>query len=157
MNDHDDIRKLLPLAVSGDLPPADVKRVREHLAACEQCRATSEDFAALGSALRSLPTPQPRAELLVRVRAAAESRLVNQKARTRDTAILAPLVVAGWILAIATWPIVSSLGKWLLAGVHVPGGGWGIALATYSIFGFLLSFVAAIAVGRRASAMGRIR
>jgi len=157
MNEQEDIRKLLPLAVSGDLPSADVKRVREHLVACAQCRAIREDFAALGQVLRSLPTPQPRAELLAQVRAAAESRLVNQETRTRDTAILAPLVVAGWILAIATWPVASSLGKWALAGVHVPGGGWGVVLATYSILGFLLSCVAAIAVGRRASAIGRIR
>jgi predicted anti-sigma-YlaC factor YlaD len=154
---HEDIRKLLPLAVSADLSAADVKQVREHLASCAQCRATSEDFAALGQALRSLPTPQPRPELLARVRAAAESRMVNQETRTRDIAILALLVVAAWISAIASWPVVSDLGKWILAGVHVPGGRWGVVLTTYSIFGFLLSCVAAIAVGRRARAIGRIR
>jgi predicted anti-sigma-YlaC factor YlaD len=157
MNDHDDIRKLLPLAVSGDLPPADAKRVREHLATCGQCRAAGEDFAALGNVLRRLPTPQPRAELLVRVRAAAESRLEDQKSHTRDTAILAALVVAGWFVAIATWPIVRDLGKWMIVRAPVPGSGWGIALATYSIFGFVLSCVAAVAVGKRARATGRIR
>jgi predicted anti-sigma-YlaC factor YlaD len=154
---HDDIRKLLPLAVTGDVAPEDVRRVREHLRCCERCRQVSEDFAALGSALRGLPTPQPRAELVARVRDLAESRLARKQARSRDAAVLAPLVAASWIVALATWPVTRAAGKWIFTGWHMPGGSFGTALVAYSILGFLLACGAAIAVGRHASAIGRIR
>jgi hypothetical protein len=157
VNEHEDIRKLLPLAAAGTISPADVRRVGEHLAHCEPCRWISEDFAALESALRGLPTPQPRAELIARVRDLAESRLADRKAWSRDTAILAPLVAGSWIVALVTWPVAQAAGRWVLTAWYVQGDGLGTALAVYSILGFLLACAAAIAVGRRAGAIGRVR
>jgi len=157
VNEHEDIRKLLPLAAAGTISPADVRRVGEHLAHCEPCRLISEEFAALGSALRGLPTPQPPAELVARVRNLAESRLADRKARSREGAILAPLVAASWIVALVTWPVAQAAGRWVLTAWYVKGGGIGTALAFYSILGFLLACAAAIAVGRHAGAIGRVR
>ncbi len=156
MNEHENIRNLLPLAAAGTISPADSRRVDEHLAHCEPCRWISEDFAALGSALRSLPTPQPRAELVARVRNVAESRLAGRKARNREAAILAPLVAASWTVALLTWPAAQAAGRWVLRAWYVRGDGIGTALAVYSILGFLLACAAAIAVGRRAGAIGRL-
>lgn len=157
MNDHADIRKLLPQAAAGTISAADERRVSEHLAHCEACRLISKDFAALGNALRRLPTPQPRAELVVRLRNLAESRLADRNARSKETAILAPLVAASWIAALLTWPAAQVAGKWALAVCQAQRDGMGTALAIYSILGFLLASAAVIAVGRRAGAIGRMR
>jgi len=155
MSEHDRIVRLLPLAATGDITPEEIRRVREHLASCAECRRVSEDYAFLGSTLRGLPTPQPGAELLARVRAMAAPRLARKQARSRDAMVLAPLVAAGWIVALATWPWVRAAGTMVLTGWHLPSGSLAHALAVYSVLGFLLASVAAIAVGRRASAMGR--
>jgi anti-sigma factor RsiW len=140
MSEHERIRELLPLAASGDISPEEMRQVREHLSRCDTCARVSEDFVALGSALRGLPTPMPRAELVTRVRELAELRLERKRAWSRDAVVLAPLVAAG---------------VWIFAGWHVPGGGFGTALAFYSILGFLLACVSAFAVGRRARTIGR--
>jgi anti-sigma factor RsiW len=155
MSEHERIRELLPLAASGDISPEEMRQVREHLSRCDTCARVSEDFVALGSALRGLPTPMPRAELVTRVRELAELRLERKRAWSRDAVVLAPLVAAGWIMALATWPLVRTAGVWIFAGWHVPGGGFGTALAFYSILGFLLACVSAFAVGRRARTIGR--
>ncbi len=157
MNGHECVRKLLPLVAAGTISPMDLRKVHEHLAQCELCRSISEDFAALGSALRGLPTPQPRVELLAHVRNLAESRLADRTAQSREAAVLAPLVAASWIVALLTWPVVQAAGRWVLAAWYVQGDGIGSALVAYSIVGFLLACTAAIAVGRRAGAIGRAR
>ncbi len=157
MSEHEDIRKLLPLAGAGAVSPADSRRLREHLAHCEPCRQVSEDFAALGNALRSLPTPQPRAELVALVRHMAESRLAERTERSREAAILAPLVAASWIVALLTWPVAQAAGRWVLAAWDAQSQGVGTVLAGYSILGFLLACAAAIAVVRRAGLIGRVR
>jgi anti-sigma factor RsiW len=155
MSEHDSIRKLLPLAASGDLAPEDLRLVRDHLMGCESCSRVSEELVAIGGALRGLPTPQPRAELVARVRDLAERRLRRKRAWSREAAILAPLVAGSWIMAAATWPLTKAASLWLLTGWQVPVGGIWSALANYSIIGFLLACVSAFAVGRRARTIGR--
>lgn len=157
MSEHESIRGLLPLAASGDISPEDMRRVREHLARCETCRRASEDFVALGSALRGLPTPQPRPELVARVCDLVEFRLARRRAGSREGVALAPLVAAGWVMALATWPLLRAAAKLILTGWYVPDGGFVTALAAYSIPGFLLAWVSAFAVGRLARASGRAR
>jgi len=155
MSEHERIRELLPLAASGDISPEEMRQVREHISRCDTCAHLSEDFVALGSALRGLPTPLPRAELVTRVRELAELRLGRKRAWSRDAFVLAPLVAAAWIMALATWPLVRTAGVWVFTGWHVPGGGFGTALAFYSTLGFFLACVSAFAVGRRARMIGR--
>jgi hypothetical protein len=157
VSEHDHIVKLLPLAATGDLAVGEIRRVREHVAGCAECRRVSEDYDFLETTLRGLPTPQPSAELLARVRTMAASRLERKQARSRDVIVLAPLVAASWIVALATWPWVRAASMWVVTGWHLPGGGFVNALAAYSILGFLLASAAAIAVGRRARAIGRIQ
>ena len=157
MSEHEHIMKLLPLAGTGDITPDEIRRVQKHLASCEQCRKANEDYAFLGSALRGLSTPQPSAELLARVRVMAAQRLALNQVSNREAAVLAPLVVASWIVALATWPLVRVAGTWMLTEWHLPGGSVSAALAAYSILGFLLASAAAIAVIRQAGAIGRIQ
>jgi len=155
MSEHERIGELLPLAASGDLSPEDMRDVCDHLTRCETCSRLSEDFVALGGALRGLPTPQPPPELVARVCELAELRLGSKRAWSRDAVFLAPLVVASWIMALATWPLVQAAGTWALSGWHVPGGAFATSLAAYSILGFLLACISALAVVRRARAIGR--
>ncbi len=155
MSEHDQIMKLLPLVGTGDIAPDELRRVQKHLAGCEQCRQANEDYACLGSALRGLPTPQPSAELLARVRGMAAQKLAQNQVSNREAAVLGPLVVASWIAALATWPLLRAVGTWVLTGWRLPGGSVTAALVTYSTLGFLLACAAAIAVIRRAGTIGR--
>lgn len=155
MSEHERIRILLPLAASGDLSPRDMKRVDEHVARCASCRRTCEELAALGGALRALPTPQPPAEIVARVCRLGETRLGLRRAPQNGTAFLASLVAASWIAALATWPLVRSEFHWLSEDWHMPGGGLGGTLAAYSILGFVLACASAIAVGMHAREIGR--
>ncbi len=157
MNEHESIRKLLPLAVSGDLSPEEMRRVREHLDSCPTCRRVNEEFSGLGEALRDLPTPQLRAEFAAQVRDLAESALARKREESKNAIHLAPLVAASWIVALATWPLARSAVHWIFTWWYVPGGGFVSALTAYSILGFVFACVSAYAVGRRAHAIGRIK
>ena len=155
MSEHERIRELLPLAASGDISPGELRAVHEHLSRCESCAGMYQDYGVLGSALRSLPTPQPREAVVARVLELAESRLGRSSANPREAFILAPLVVAGWLMAVATWPFARAATVWIFTGWRVPHGGLGTALAFYSILGCILACVSALAVGRRARIVGR--
>ena len=157
MNEHERIRILLPLAASGDLSPRDMRRVDQHVARCEACRQASDELAALGGALRALPTPQPPAELVAHVQRLAEARLASQHAPQNGAAFIAPLVVASWVAALVTWPLVRAAFQWIFAGWHVPSGGLGNTLAVYSTLGFILACASALAVGRGARQIGRTK
>jgi predicted anti-sigma-YlaC factor YlaD len=156
MNDHGRIRTALSLAASGDISPEELRRLQDHLGDCESCRKEIEDLSALAGALRSIPTPQPRPEVVARVRKLAESRL-EDKRRRGDARLLAPLVAASWVVAWVTWPAVRVSTSWAMSWLHLPEGGVRTALAVYSIVGFLVAFVSAVAVGRRAKMIGRAR
>jgi anti-sigma factor RsiW len=157
VSEHQRIRILLPLAASGDLSPRDMREVGEHVARCTACRQASDELAALGTALRALPTPQPPAELVARVCRLGETRLELQRAPRNGAVFLAPLVAASWVAALATWPLVRAVFQWLFGGWHVSGGGLGGTLAAYSILGFILACTSALAVGRGAREIGRTK
>jgi anti-sigma factor RsiW len=155
MSEHENISALLALAASGDISPEELRRVQEHLARCEACSIEAQDFALLAEGLRGIPTPQPRAELVARVRSLAEARLLRRPSSS-DSKLIALLVGASWIAALATWPVLSAGWK-VISGVSVADGGLGTALVFYSLLGFLLACVSAVAVGRHASTTGRTR
>jgi predicted anti-sigma-YlaC factor YlaD len=134
-----------------------MRRVDQHVARCEACRQASDELAALGGALRALPTPQPPAELVAHVQRLAEARLALQHAPHNGATFLAPLDVASWIAALVTWPLVRAAFQWIVTGWHVPSGGLGSTLAVYSILGFILACASALAVGRGARQIGRTK
>lgn len=157
MNEHDDIRQLIPLAAADDLSPGEMRRVREHVAACATCRRVSTDFNALARGLGHLPTPQPSSELVARVQALAAVRLERRLARGNDAAVVIPLVAASWLTALLSWPMLRAASDWVFRGWSLPGGDFGSALAAYSVFGFLLAGIAALAISRHAQGVRRIR
>ena len=52
------VKDLLPLYHDGELSPAQVRRVEQHLEECPQCAAELEDLCALQSLLKGAETPQ---------------------------------------------------------------------------------------------------
>ena len=157
MTEHDRMKDLLPLSASGDIDPADLRGLRAHIAECETCRRMSDDFDSLATGLRNLPTPQPGSEVVARLRALAESRLVrNQGWRTEGT-LIAALVACSWAIAVLTWPLMRSASGWMLNLWRLPGDGFYTVLTAYSILGLGLASVAAFAVARGAGMNGRTR
>jgi anti-sigma factor RsiW len=157
MNEHRQIRELLPLLASGDISPEDQRRVGEHLAGCDACRRLGEEYACVSVALRALSTPQPRPELVARVQALAAARLERKRRRSSETGIVALLVAGSWLVAFATWPLITDSSAWALNLWRDTGDGFVAILAFYSLAGLLLSFLAAFAVGRYAKLNGRTR
>ena len=157
MNEHDRIHLILPLAASGDVSPDELRQLREHLDGCEACRRANEEFAAIAGELRGIPTPQPSADLVARVQEMGRTRLGRRRAVLHDTAVLAPLVVASWIAALATWPLLKEAAPWMFAGWQMPSGPLGTALAVYSASGLLLASISAAAVGVYARTVRRTR
>jgi anti-sigma factor RsiW len=78
MSDHAKIRDWLALAVAGALEPEEQTEVERHLGGCEECSAEFERWRVLASGLRRLPTPQPPAALVERVRARMEEAAAAQ-------------------------------------------------------------------------------
>jgi len=157
MNEHEEIRLALSLAASDAASTEDLRRVEDHLRHCEPCRRESEDFAVLAETLRRIPTPQPRAELVDRVRQMAESRLRERPSAGSDVRLLAPLVAASWVVAWLTWPVARVSVSWMMNWMHVPEGEIGTALGVYSAVGFIVACISAAAVARRAGMTGRTR
>jgi predicted anti-sigma-YlaC factor YlaD len=157
MSDHDRIKALVSLSASGDVSADELRLLREHLAECESCRRSNDDFASLSEALRAMPTPQPGPELLARVLVMADARLARRRSWYSDTKLLAPLVVFSWGVAIVTWPLMRGTGAWMLNWWQVPAKSLTAALTVYSVAGLLLAFAAVFAVAGYARLNGRMK
>lgn len=157
MNEHDHVGNLLALASSGDVSAEELRRVQAHLLGCEECRRAGDDFAMLAGTLRSIPTPQPRAEVLARVRTLISTRRPPRRASWGEVRLVGPLVAASWGVAWISLPAMKTIAEWLIAGWRFSAERTGTMLAIYSILGLLLATVSAIAVGTQARVNGRSR
>ena len=157
MTEHDEVRELLPLVASGDVTAEELRQVQEHLLQCGRCRQAREELEALAASLRSVPTPQPRPELVRGVLRLAEAKLSTQERRGGASWFLAPLIASSWVLAFLTWPLAVDLGRWLIPGLRFPDQSFENLLAAYSLLGLLLASIAAIAVVRHAGAPWRAK
>ena len=151
MSDHDEMRALLGLAASGDLEAAEQRRVDAHVAACKGCAAELAHWRGLVGELHRLPTVQPSAALLRRVRASATAELAGQVESWWSQAAVACAVLAAWPVAVASWPAVRWLGS-LLVRVE---WGWGWWLAVSASLAWLLAGVAGCAMALRWKQEGR--
>ena len=69
MTDHDLVRPLFALSAAGLLDAEGERRLREHTAGCDACRAELEAFAQLAEGLRFMPFAPAPANLLARTQA----------------------------------------------------------------------------------------
>ncbi len=116
MSEHESIRELLALAAADALDAEQRRRVDAHTAQCEFCRRELAAFDALAGTLRRAPMPQPSPELLARVHVLASARLAVVRNQSEVSRWLPALVLASWVSALASWPLVSSalgeIGRW---------------------------------------------
>ena len=103
--EHEKIRGLLALAAAGALDDKEEQLVARHLRECEQCSAELETWSMIGSALRRLPTPQPRASIVERARAQAQIRLAEEFEHRWNSAVIGSLVAFAWVLTAMSWPV----------------------------------------------------
>jgi anti-sigma factor RsiW len=129
MTDHDQIRPLLALSAAGLLDPSGERRLREHTASCDACRAELDAYAALAAGLRELPSAPPPAGLLARTQA----RLALEADR-REGARLATLAAVFGAILLISLSYVLRAGAWVwLAWTFIPsvlGGAAALVLAS---------------------------
>jgi anti-sigma factor RsiW len=77
-DEHREAQSLLPWLANGTLPPAELERVRRHVAQCDRCRADAAWQDALRDAAASLPTAGSDVE---RDWAAMRAKLAPREAR----------------------------------------------------------------------------
>lgn len=106
MNEHDNTRALLAMAVAGALSRAEEERVAAHLRGCSACSNEMNGWQSIAGDLRRLPTPQPSPRLLRATLARAEAKIVEQDEESWDGRVMIVIGAAAWLLTIASWPIV---------------------------------------------------
>jgi roadblock/LC7 domain-containing protein len=149
MSDHEKIRELLELAVAGALTPDDQELVDRHVIECAVCAAELSDHRLLAAGLRSLPVPQPSAELLSRTHTRVTLRMKMQADQRWEQWVMIFLMLFGWLLAVASWLVIRFLSGnylvWLTPGFTRP---W-LGLSGYSMLLWLTGGMAAVALGVR--------
>jgi anti-sigma factor RsiW len=114
MNEHAEIRELLSLAAAGALRREEEERVARHIHECAECTAEFENWQSLAAGLRRLPTPQPPAGLVERTRARTAWQLAAEGEQRWNHGVLIFLVLFGWTLTLASWPVVRLVSGGLL-------------------------------------------
>ncbi|MGA8036929.1 MAG: zf-HC2 domain-containing protein [Candidatus Acidiferrales bacterium] len=109
MSDHEKIRELLSLAAASALEPQEEQMLMQHLRECESCAAEQETWSMIGSALRRMPTPQPRATVVERARAQAQIRLAEEFEHRWNRTVITSLIVFAWVLTVMSWPVFKLL------------------------------------------------
>jgi anti-sigma factor RsiW len=103
------------------------RRLRAHVAVCEDCAAELRSWQELAGELSAIPAPQAPSALVARTRAGVEAA-----GRRWDEAVLFFLALLAWTVGLATWAVwvavfgftgtltyltVSTMLVWLTAGV----------------------------------------
>jgi anti-sigma factor RsiW len=98
LESHEKIRELLALAAAGALTPEEELLVARHRETCDECSAELERWDVLTGGLRRLPTPQPRATVVERARAQAETRLAEEIEHRWQRAVIIFRLITGALL-----------------------------------------------------------
>jgi len=155
VREHQSIRELLALGAAGALDPDEERRLRAHVAICEDCAAELRSWQVLAGELSALPVPQAPPPMVARTRARVEAALRAEAGRRWDDAVLACLALLAWTVNLATWAV------WRL----IAGGATGLAviglteslmyLTVSTLVAWLTAGVAAVVAGQRRRAVGR--
>ena len=109
MNDHDTIRKLLPLAAADALNADELRRVEQHARECESCGREMQVWGLYSQGLRQQPQPSAPADLLMR----AQVRVLRERAhaadRRRDAIMLGALACMSLMCSVMSWLVARAL------------------------------------------------
>jgi roadblock/LC7 domain-containing protein len=149
MNDHDKIRELLGIAAADALNGDERELVDHHVNECAACAMELSEHRLLAAGLRSLPVPQPSAELVARTHARVALHMKMQADQRWEQWVMVLLMLFGWLLAVASWLVVRFLSGnylvWLTPGFSKP---W-LGLSGYTMLLWLTGGIAAVALGLR--------
>ncbi|MFO8013860.1 MAG: PQQ-binding-like beta-propeller repeat protein [Phycisphaerae bacterium] len=127
-----DVRRQLALWATGDVPPAERRRLEAHLVSCRACREEAEAYRAAVDDVRASASPTPvRAGALARLRSAGAAAVREERRRTRRRRVvrLAAGLAATVLVGVAIGYVVDavrgpsaeagpSAERWRLAGVE---------------------------------------
>ena len=109
MNEHESIRKLIPLAVAGALESEELRRAERHAQTCGDCRRELEAWSRYAQTLRRLPQPAVPAGLLERT----QSRILQQNAAAAsdraNAIVLGAIAILGWATGVMLWTLIRGL------------------------------------------------
>jgi anti-sigma factor RsiW len=150
------VTELLALAATTTLDAGESARVAAHLAECPACAARAEEWRQLAEAMRRLPQPHPQPALVARAREAVEALVAERAEQAFNRAALAFVVGLAWTLAIFGWLVFDLVAGELALRLARPIGSSAAWYAAYLLAGWLAAGVAAVMLGRRAEAEGRL-
>ena len=156
MKKHDEIRELLALAAAGALESSEQQRLERHLAECAECAHELEGWNALAGGLRRLPTPRPSAGLVERTRALVERQLAAESEHRWDLRVLVLVVLFGWTLTLAGWPIARLFTSGATAWLDLSFRQAWLGYAVYTAVGWVTAGAAAVILGVRHRASRRM-
>jgi anti-sigma factor RsiW len=144
MMDHNKIRQMLPLAAADCLSDAESIELQQHLRQCAACATELEQWQAMGSGLRALPTPQAPALLVERTQALMRQELASRAGQNSQNWLLAAGLAVTWALTLAAWPLVRTASGELLSWLNLGFDRTWFGLAAYVGIGWLTAGVAAV-------------
>jgi anti-sigma factor RsiW len=150
------VTELLPLAAAGALDAQEQARVAAHLGACEACARKAAAWRRLAGSLGQLPASRPSRALVARTVEAVEAQLAARAERAWNRAALGFVIGFAWTLALLSWVVIDLVAGGLALRVDRPVGPTAAWYAAYVAAGWLAAGVAAVFVGRRTQAEGRL-
>jgi anti-sigma factor RsiW len=148
MNEHDEIRDLLPLAAAGGLDAETERRMEEHLGQCPECRTEFDSWQQLTGALKRMPTPQAPLGLVERTRRNLEARAVAQTEHRRKWATVGALSIFAWLFSLLSWLLFQMLGGKLAQTLDISSTAMTMAWIGYTMLSWLTTGLVAAALGR---------
>lgn len=154
MSEHLD--HLLELRAARALSSAEEEKVAAHLLECEECQVEEREWGRMAEAFRRLPDAAPSSALLARTRAAVERWQAEREERVWNRVALGFLIVFGWTLTGVAWLLLEIFVGALAARLDQPVGSTEMWFVVYLVAGWVMAGAAAVMLGRRAPAEGRI-
>jgi anti-sigma factor RsiW len=157
MNEHADIRELLPLAAAGALDDAGQKQVEDHLRQCHECRVELESWQRLTDGLRAMPTPQAPLGLVERTRRVLESQAAGQAEQRQTRWMLLWLTLFAWLSTFLTWPLFRLFGDRVGGFLDMSWTDTGITQAwlSYMVVVWMATAIVAALLGKARRQEGR--
>jgi anti-sigma factor RsiW len=151
MMDHNKIRQLLPLAAADVLSTAESNELQQHLRECAACASELEQWRAIGTGLRALPTPRAPVLLVERTQELVRQELASRAGHSSQNWLLASGLVVTWALTLAAWPLVRIASGEFLSWVNLGFDRTWFGIAAYVCIGWLTAGVAAVILATQQS------
>ncbi|MCP5115370.1 MAG: hypothetical protein GY953_31465 [bacterium] len=155
MSEHEEVRKLIPLAAAGLLDAGELRRVEAEAAVCAACASELESLNAIAGALRDAPPPKVPEGLVARAVTAIRQAEAARAERRWSDVILGFLLLLGWTFSLLLWWVVRVFtgGGVALMGVNL--GSPVVWLGATTLVAWLTAGVAAATLAFRPDGMRR--